>query len=899
MLLSLMLIFGTVLTFVSCGGTTTECTEHKDENGDGICDTEGCGETVEKKPSPSADSLNENGEVYLFKAGVPTFQFVVGTDALNKHMATVEELAETLSKLSVKGTEIKAVAQGEGNPMDVEILVGTITNRGDEYKINKYDYGNTGYIVKQIGTKIVVIGGSDTATTNAINYLKTEVFGIKKNNDDFTDFVMSSGKAYDKKQSNYALKEITVADTSIREYVITYPHGDKEAEANAIQLQTDLYAKCGIRLEVLQESRANGKLKVAFRTIENDGEGEGFYVRVDEDKNLNFECEFKTLSKELTKSYLAKNVFSKKNTLTFAKGYNYSENHRDIYYKDYAKGDGITDDFFKIKEVHDIANENLLNVHGDPSQTYYIGSANGTSTITVKTNTYWHGCNFIFDDEDVAYNAPGRQVPIFTFARDVAIKTYGQENSPVKSLKAGQENIGWAPGNTMMLVIYNKNVRHYIRSGANASQSSDPTTWGMDQHELIIVDKDGNVDPMTPIQWTYDVITWMEVYNVDDRPIEIRGEGEDGKRTTITTWYNEGPGAYFYYSRNLYISRSNMVISGVHHIIDKFVPYADGGNNSPYAGFTQVKNCNNVIVENFIFVNPEVYYDTEPNIRPGSFSTPTGANMGSYDLEANLANNVIWRNCKQSNFFEPDGTVVFMGNMGTNFCKNLTFDNMFNCSFDAHCGVYNGTIKNSTLEHINYIGGGTITLENVTVYVDGRLHAAINLRNDYGSTWNGDINIDGLTLKHHASTINATMSGVGVRLINAGWNNWFYGYTTYLPQNISIKNLVTELYTVSMSGTTRNETHVSYNSFNITVFAKQFNNAATDFYRDNPINGFENKNPMVPTKKIEYFTEYTGKYAELGITGNKNVLILPAKNHANGSTMFRDTEYWVDGKLVD
>ena len=896
-LLSLMLIFCTVLTFVSCGGgeTPTECTEHKDENGDGICDTEGCGKAVETKPTPSADVFNENGELYLFKSGVPTFQFVIGSDALAKQKANVDDLAETLSDLCVNGTEIKVVAQGE-ETQEVEIIIGTVTNRGDEYKINKYDYGTTGYTVKQIGTKIVVTGGSDNAMTSAINHLKNNVFGIKKNNDDFTDFVMSAEKAYDVKRNNYTLKEITVANNSIKDYVITYPKNDSSAETNAENFQKNLYEKCGIYLELMLESRAADKLKVAFRTLENDGEGGGYYVTVDDNKNLNIECEYENRSVELTTKFFNENFFNKKNTYAIPEDYEHAPNYRDIYYKDYAKGDGITDDFFALKEVHRIANENLLNVHADPNQTYYIGNANGSETITVKTNTYFHGCSFIFDDEKVAYDSPGRLVPIFTFARDTGVVTYNQSNSPVKSLTAGQTNIGWAPGHTMMLVIYNKNVRHYIRYGANASQNPDPSTWGQDQHELIIVDKDGNVDPSTPIQWTYETVTKLEAYNVDDRPIEIRGEGENGKYTTVTTWYNEGPGAYFYYSRNFYISRSNMVISGIHHIIDKFVPHAEGGNNSPYAGFTQVRSCNNVILENFIFVNPEVYYDTDPDIRPGAFSAPTGANMGSYDLEANLANNVIWRNCTQSNFFEPDGTVVFKGNMGTNFCKNLTFDNMFNCSFDAHCGVYNGTIKNSTLEHVNYIGAGTITYENVTIYADGSQHAAINLRSDYGSTWSGDVIIDGLTIKHHADTINATVGSGGVRLINATWTNWFFGYTTYVPQNISVKNLLTESYRVDIVNGERVEKHVSYNEFSVAVFATSFNNATADYYRDALIAGVENRNHTVPTKKIEFFTEYTGKYADLKITRKPN-LVLPAKQHSSGYTMFKDTEYWIDGVL--
>ena len=894
LLLALMLILGMALTFVSCGGSTaTECTEHKDGNGDGICDTEGCGKAVEKTTDIPADTFNENGELYLFKGGVPTFRFVVGADSLAKHLGTVEELAGVLNGLCVDGTEIACLAQGDGEPCAVEILVGTVTNRGDEYNINKYDYGNTGYVVKQIGTKLVVTGGSDTAVASALNYLKNTVFGIKKNNDKFGDFVMAADKTYDKPQDNYSLKEITIAGNSIKDYVISYPSGDTTAKENAEALQTDLYKNCGIRLECLVETRAEGKAKIVFRTLKNDGEGEGFYVYVDEDKNLNLECEYATRSKELTEKYLTTQLFNQKSKFDFKANYSYVKDYRNIYYKDYAKGDGKTDDFFALKTVHDLANENLLNVHADPDQTYYIGNANGNQSIIVKTNTYWNGCNFIFDDETVTFNTPGMGTPIFIFYRDSDGQEFTEEASPVKSLEKGQTNIGWAPGHKVMLIIYNNNVKHYIRHGANADS-------GQAQHELIIVDKDGNVDPTTPIQWTYETVTSMVVYNVDDRPIEIKGEGKNGKRTTITTHYNNGPSAYWYYERNLYVKRSNVTISGIEHIIDKYVPYADGGSGSPYHGFTFIAESNNVVIDNFIFQAPEVYYDNEPILRP-SWHQITNGMMGSYEINAEESNNIIWRNCTQSNFFEPDGTVIFKGPVGTNFCKNLTYDNMKVTSFDAHCGVYNGTIKNSMIEHINFIGAGTITLENVTLYADGFMHSVINLRDDYGSTWDGDVNIDGLTIKirtmDEAGKMKLHNEG-GIRIINAMYTNHFFGYTTHLPKNITIRNILLEEYEVAIVNDVRVETHIAYNTIDVKIFKNEFSYASYDFYRDDTINGSANQNKMVPTEKIEYYTTYTGKYAELGIEKPLNI-IFPNKQIGNGEkyTMFKDTEYWVDGVL--
>ena len=138
-----MIIFGVISALVSCGGNppTTECTEHTDNNGDGICDNEGCGTVV--PPAPSADVFNENGELYLFKDGVPTFRFVMGKDTIKNFSAKIKDLSETLS-LYTKDNLMPEIVNYTAEPTDVEILIGTFDNRGDEYKINGYDYGMSG-----------------------------------------------------------------------------------------------------------------------------------------------------------------------------------------------------------------------------------------------------------------------------------------------------------------------------------------------------------------------------------------------------------------------------------------------------------------------------------------------------------------------------------------------------------------------------------------------------------------------------------------------------------------------------------------------------------------------------------------------------------------------------------
>src|SRR5690606_5936272 len=79
---------------------------------------------------------------------------------------------------------------------------------------------------------------------------------------------------------------------------------------------------------------------------------------------------------------------------------------------------------------------------------------------------------------------------------------------------------------------------------------------------------------------------------------------------------------------------------------------------------------------------------------------------------------------------------TYWGIIGSNYSKNLLYDNCVFSRFDAHQGAANATIRNSTLGHmgINAIGFGKFTVENSTI----RGRTLINLRSDYGSTWEGE-----------------------------------------------------------------------------------------------------------------------------------------------------------------
>jgi hypothetical protein len=97
-------------------------------------------------------------------------------------------------------------------------------------------------------------------------------------------------------------------------------------------------------------------------------------------------------------------------------------------------------------------------------------------------------------------------------------------------------------------------------------------------------------------------------------------------------------------------------------------------------------------------------------------------------------------------------------------------------------GVANATIRNSTLGHqgINAIGSGIFTVENCTIY--GR--SLINLRSDYGSTWQGEFHIRDCIFRP------ANGRSVSASLIGGSYSGQHdFGYTCYMPEKIIIENL--------------------------------------------------------------------------------------------------------------
>ncbi|WAC15511.1 hypothetical protein [Dyadobacter pollutisoli] len=407
-----------------------------------------------------------------------------------------------------------------------------------------------------------------------------------------------------------------------------------------------------------------------------------------------------------------------------------------------AKGDGKTDDIDAIAATHAFANLHALTVKADDNATYYIGGKE--RTVVIRTDTDFGKAAFIIDDTEVQ----NRNASVFMVGS--GLKPFKLET--IRALKRNQKKIDASLPGPCLITVTNANVKQYIRFGLNQNNGSSQT-------DIFVVDKNGNVDMNAPIIWNFDQITELTALPIDEKPLKITG----GRFTTIA---NKAESKYTYYNRNIAIRRSNVLVEGLEHRIT-----GEEDHGAPYGGFINIGDCSYVAVKNSILTGHKTYSTIGAADKPVS--------MGSYDLSANRALNVSFVNCTQTNDINDN---KYWGILGSNFCKNMLYDQCTLSRFDAHQGVANATIRNSTLGHmgINAIGTGRLLVENSSI----RGRNIVNLRSDYGSTWQGELVIRNCVfVPADGKPFSASLIGGS----NSGQHD--FGYTCYMPEKITIENL--------------------------------------------------------------------------------------------------------------
>jgi len=406
-----------------------------------------------------------------------------------------------------------------------------------------------------------------------------------------------------------------------------------------------------------------------------------------------------------------------------------------------AVGDGVADDLPAICATHEHANAHGLSVRSRPDATYHLGGR--ALTAKIATDTDWNTSRFIIDDTQVE----DHRAPLF-----VVCSLLAPEQLSIDRLVRDQRQVAARPQRDCHVFVENANKRIYIRKGLNQNN-------GVPQHDVFILRRDGSVEG--DIDWNYDAITRIEARPIDEQPLVVRG----GVFGTLANRMRQDIG-YNYWARNIEITRSNTEIAdGIHYVV------GETQYGHPYRGFLSAKQCANITMRN-CFATAHKIYSTI-----GSAGLPV--NMGSYDLHANDVVNLRLLGCRMNGILDR----TRWGVIASNHCKNILLEDCVFSRMDTHMGVSGTyTIRRCQLGHmgLNAIGRGTLLVEDSTLY--GR--AMVNLRGDYGSTWEGDVII------RNSRWIPACGDPVQPHLIGAvndGTHD--FGYPCSLPREVAIDGL--------------------------------------------------------------------------------------------------------------
>ncbi len=543
------------------------------------------------------------------------------------------------------------------------------------------------------------------------------------------------------KQGNYEspyiirpIKAITVNSIDIAEYSVEVSD-DTLCQNAADTLSAEIYKAYGKKTTV---SNASDKIIKIQKTTDEEIP---FSLEV-KDGGIIITGNTKTGISRGIKAFFNEVLLKSEETFDFKDGYEYKKTFSDyITYEDFgAAGDGKTDDLDAIVKTHEYANSNNLTVFANETATYYIGG--GDKTALIMTDTDWSTARFVIDDTNV------ENIGAWVF--EVAPSQESLDlTGKISSLKATDKNIGCALDKECLIVLKDSNVKRYIRKGGNQNSGSD-------QADVIIVDENGNIRADAPLIWDFDAVTSVTAYPIDTKALTVTGG-------VFTTLANSAPSEYNYYARGILVKRSNTIVDGIYHDIKN-----EGETGAPYSAFINISSCTDVTVKESTFTGHKKY----STVGSGGSSVP----MGTYDIGASTAINVKFINCKQTNDITD---IDYWGIAGTNYCKNLEYDGCAFSRYDAHQGVLNATVKNSVLGHhgIKLIGSGTALIENTTVLS----YDFIELRSDYGSTWNGELIIK--NCKFYPTELSSHV----IKAENSEDHD--FGYTCYLPEKIVIDGL--------------------------------------------------------------------------------------------------------------
>ena len=468
-----------------------------------------------------------------------------------------------------------------------------------------------------------------------------------------------------------------------------------------------------------------------------------------------------------------------------------------ITYEDfYAVGDGVHNDAHAIYYAHLCANKLKVPVKSY-KKTYYISNLpvidNVIKSIPIETNVDWNNSTIILDDMNLSEKE--LQTPVFSispmyirYGHDDGNEidtNYDKSTTKVSELlemiESGIEKKGEEYNSTYYYVgLTSTTDKIYRSSGETNKPSGDPRA----KSDFFKIDKEGNV--LNEIRYDYKGKTKVMINVVPDKTLEIKNANFKhyappcvDEKNFITTTKNQ---------RQLKVARSNVIIDNInHYMIDNDMPTYFG------SGFLSALNVTDLTIKNSNF--------RAHRIKKTGINGEAG---GSYDISmANVAN-LTYENlgytcnegeskeeCYYKNIIDSD----FFGIVGNNNIKNWKIKNSILNRIDSHEPSINISVENSILGHssVNVTGAGQMEILNSSI---DQSISIVNLRGDYGGTWNGNIRLNNIyfntrNFNGRYPTSPRILQFLTTNIFNI--ENGGFGYDTFVPSIDAANIFIDEL----------------------------------------------------------------------------------------------------------
>lgn len=400
-----------------------------------------------------------------------------------------------------------------------------------------------------------------------------------------------------------------------------------------------------------------------------------------------------------------------------------------------AVGNGIADDSQAFADAFNYAKGKKIKVL-TKGKKYRLRNS---QPIDIFNDVNFNGAELLIDDTQ------GHNQHLFRILHDNPI--YQLDDTTLKTIKSkflkSTSRIPELSGlGNAILYIYDNTKKMYIREGGNEDN-------GDEKFDQVTIDNEGYFT--SQLTWDFDNITLINVQKIDDCFIEVKnGSFISSNDVPLTT--------ASYINKGIFINRSNVVISNISHKV-QFEQNGLASRN----GFIFYQSCANIILDKI-------------NLQPLKKQS-----QGTYEIGGSKVVNIKMYNINAQSFDTSDR----WGVMGARYLKNLTIKDTQLSRIDSHSGLHNITIDNCVIgsSGITVVGHGDLILKNSKFFSNN----VIDLRSDYGSSWNGNIYINNIYHK--------PFSNNGTSLIKGSLkNDWDYGYaTTFGTGIISVENYVVDL----------------------------------------------------------------------------------------------------------